>query len=198
MAENIQHDASPAKAGKRGREPKSLTPAKGKGQPWTFPKNTLEESITVAKAIEEKHGGNPMRAPELAKAVSYRLSNDWRFLDLLRSANQYGIVSGSGANATISLTKLGQDIVAPSSPTQRSEALLEAFRSVKDFGEVEKFYKGKRIPEDEFFLNTLTRDFKIPRDRVDQFASVFTMNLEYLNAFSVGPVKSDQAPESEP
>jgi hypothetical protein len=198
MPEDIQLQVPTKKLRKGGKKTQITIPAKTKRQPWTFPKNTLEESIGVAKAIEEKNAGNPMRAPELAKAVGYRQSNDWRFLDLLRSANQYGLVSGSGANATMALTKFGQDVVAPSSPTQRSDALLQAFRSVKEFAEVEAFYKGKRIPEDEFFLNTLTRDFKIPRDRVDQFASVFTKNLEFLKAFSAGTTKSDQAPAPEP
>jgi hypothetical protein len=161
----------------------------GKGTPWTFPKNVLEDAIRIAQAIEEKNAGNPMPAPDLAVAVGFKQSTDWRFGDLLRSAWQYGLVSGTGATASISLTSLGQDIVAPSSPTQRSEALLAAFRSVSDFAAVEKFYGGKRIPEDEFFLNTLTREFSIPRDRVDTFARVFLENLRYLRAFtpSVGP-----------
>src|SRR6202035_3191744 len=73
------------------------------------------------------------------------------------------------------------------SPQQRAQALLEAFRTVKDFADVEKFYGGKRIPEDEFFLNTLTRDFNISRDRVQQFAQVFLKNLAFLRAFSAAP-----------
>ncbi len=155
-----------------------------KGKPWTFPKNTLEDAIGIAKAIEEKNAGNPMPAQDLAIAVGFRQSNDWRFLDLLRSANQYGLAAGTGAGASIHLAKTGQDVVAPSSPHQRSEALLAAFRNVKDFEAVEKFYGGKRIPEDEFFLNTLTREFNIPRDRVEQFARVFVENLRFLRAFS--------------
>jgi hypothetical protein len=193
MTQGTQPNIS-TKPKKAETQPKS---AKSKGQPWTFPKNSLEDTIVIAKAIEEKNAGNPMRASELAKAVGFRLPTDWRFQDLLRSANQYGIVSGSGANATVSLTKLGQDIVAPSSPSQRSEALWQVFRSVKEFDEVEKFYKGKRIPEDEFFLNTLTRDFSIPRERVEQFASVFTKNLDFLKAFSAGSAKSEQASDAE-
>jgi hypothetical protein len=196
--ENNQPNTSSTRTGRGKGKSKAGNSAKSKGQPWTFPKNTLEDSIAVAKAIEDKHAGNPMPATDLAKAVGYRQSNDWRFLDLLRSANQYNLLSGSGANATISLTKLGQDVVAPSSPSQRSDALHEAFRSVKDFSEVEKFYKGKRIPEDEFFLNTLTRDFSIPRDRVEQFASVFTKNLEFLKAFSPTPGKSEHSADGEP
>jgi hypothetical protein len=81
-------------------------------------------------------------------------------------------------------------VVAPGSPQQRSEALLGAFRNVKSFAEVEEFYGGKRIPEDEFFLNTLTREFSIPKDRVDVFAKVFLENLRFLRSFSAGPPTS--------
>ena len=176
----------------------------GKGTPWTFPKNTLEDAIRVAQAIEEKNAGNPMYAPDLAVAVGFKQATDWRFGDLLRSANQYALVSGTGPSASISLTSLGQDIVAPSSPSQRAEALLAAFRSVSDFAAVEKFYGGKRIPEDEFFLNTLTREFDIPRDRVDTFARIFLENIRYLRAFapsgpetSVPPV-DDASPSATP
>jgi hypothetical protein len=154
--------------------------------PWTFPKHTLEDAIRVAKAIEDKNAGNPMPAASVATAVGYKQVQDWRFLELLRSANQYGLVDGTGPTAKISLAKLGQDIVAPSSPQQRTEGLFAAFRHVKDFDEVEKFYGGKAIPEDEFFLNTLTREFTIPRDRAETFAKVFTTNLTYLRSFAAG------------
>ncbi len=177
----------------------------GKGAPWTFPKNTLEDAIRVAKAVEEKNAGNPMHAADLAKALGYHQSNDWRFLDLLRSANLYGLVSGSGKTAKVSVERLGQDIVAPSSPQQRQAALLAAFRKVPEFSDVEKFYGGKRIPEDEFFANTLTRDFKVPRDRVERFSEIFLANLKFLRAFNASPVGAGEigpttpsAPEGEP
>jgi hypothetical protein len=171
----------PRRAAKKPKKP-AVDLSSAKGKPWTFPKNTLEDAIRIPKEIEEKNAGNPMPVAALATAVGYRLANDWRFLDLLRSSDQYGLVERTGGN--VSLTKLGQDVVAPSSPSQRSEALMTAFRSVTDFDAVEKFYGGKRIPEDEFFLNTLTREFKIPRDRVDTFAKIFVDNLKFLRAFT--------------
>lgn len=185
MAEESEKPAKKKATKKRASTPSQAASAKGK--PWTFPKNFLEDAIGVAKAIEEKNAGNPMPAQDVAVAVGFRQSNDWRFLDLLRSANQYGLVTGSGAAATVHLTQLGQDVVAPGSPSQRSEALLHAFRSVKEFEAVEKHYGGKRIPEDEFFLNTLTREFQIPRDRAEQFAKIFLENLKYLRAFAPAP-----------
>ena len=191
MAEDTEKPA-PAKVKTRGKRALSSDTNAAKRKPWTFPKNTLEEAIRVPKAVEEKNAGNPMPAKDLATAVGYRQASDWRFLDLLRSANQYGIVTGTGPTALVHLTKLGQDIVAPSSPSQRSEALLSAFRSVKDFEAVEKFYGGKRIPEDEFFLNTLGREFSIPRDRADHFAKVFLENLQYLRAFAAAPAPGEK------
>lgn len=190
MAEETENASSTKKAKKRRTRPTGSAES-AKRKPWTFPKNTLEDAIAIPKAIEEKNAGNPMHATDLAKAVGYKQANDWRFLDLLRSANQYGLVTGTGAAAAIHLTKLGQDIVAPSSPQVRSEALLAAFRNVKDFEAVEKFYGGKRIPEDEFFLNTLTREFNISRDRVSHFAEVFMENLKYLRAFAAAPASAE-------
>src|SRR5205085_7628220 len=164
----------------KSRKHPAVAAASAKGKPWTFPKNSLEDAIGVAKAVEEKNAGNPMPAQDIAVAIGFKQSSDWRFLDLLRSANQYGLVTGSGAAATVHLTQLGQDVVAPSSPSQRSDALLRVFRNVKEFEAVEKHYGGKRIPEDEFFLNTLTREFNVPRDRVEHFAKIFLENLKYL------------------
>jgi hypothetical protein len=183
-------------AEKRAKRKKRPTKDSTKRQPWTFPKNTLEDAIKVAKAIEEKNAGNPMPARDVAIAVGFRQPQDWRFLELLRSASQYGLVSGTGPTASVNLTKLGQDVVAPSSPSQRSEALLAAFRNVKDFEEVEKFYGGKHIPEDEFFLNTVTREFGIPKDRVETFATIFRDNLGFLRAFSPAAQSSDMTVSS--
>jgi hypothetical protein len=156
----------------------------GQGGPWTFPKHTLEKAIEVAQALEEKNAGKPLKAADFAPLVSFKRVQDWRYQDLLRSANQYGLVEGSGSAATIALTPLGQDIVAPSSASQRQKALLAAFNNVEVFKKVAEFYSGKRIPEDEFFGNTLVRDFAVIRERVPTFISVFTGNLAYLKAFA--------------
>lgn len=172
------------RAAKKSTKRKKPTRAPTSRQAWTFPKNSLEDALLIARAIEDKNAGNPMKANVLVKAVGYNQPNDWRFLDLLRSANQYGLVNGSGPNATVSLDRIGEDVVAPSSSAQRQQALLAAFRNVDDFHQVEEFYGGKRIPEDEFFENTVVREFNVPRDRVKTFTQVFTDNLRYLNLFN--------------
>ena len=61
--------------------------------PWMFPQNTLEEAISIAKAIEDKNAGKPMKADLLVKAIGFNKPNDWRFKNLLKSANLYELVS---------------------------------------------------------------------------------------------------------
>ena len=165
---------------------------------WTFPKNSLEDALLIPRSLEEKNAGRPMKAAQLVRAVGFNLPNDWRFLDLLRSANQYGLVLGSGANATVEMDKIGEDVVAPSSSAQRQEALVRAFRHVELFKNVEEFYGGKKIPEDEFFENTLVREFAVPRDRVKTFIDVFTKNLRYLNLFTARKRATDVAETERP
>jgi hypothetical protein len=179
----------PSKKPSRSISPRKVN-STGRGPTWTFPKCTLEDAIRVAKAIEDKNAGKPMHSKDIARAVGFN-QPDWRFLDLLRAANLYGLTLGSGASSLISLAPIGNDIVAPSASTQRQAALLGAFRNVDDFKRVESHYQGKRIPEDEFFINTLVRDFGVPRDRADKFTEVFINNLKFLRAFS-----SDESTDS--
>jgi hypothetical protein len=178
------------------RKPPGVRETASSLAPWKFPKNTVEDSLAVAKALDEKFAGNPTKAEELVKAVGFNKANDWRFQDLLKSAALYGITSGSGATATVHLEKSGEDIVSPGSSEQRQVALLAAFRNVPDFAAVEAFYKGKKIPEDEFFENTLIRQFGIPRDRVQTFSKVFLSNLNFLKAFRVTDKRDE--PETPP
>ena len=182
-------EALPKKNSKSTSKRKQKATKVGALAPWAFPKNTLEEALKVAKAIDEKFAGNPTKAEHLVKAVGFNRESDWRFLDLLKSSNLYGLTTGTGARATISLEKLAVDIISPASSEERQKSLLEAFRKVDDFKAVEAFYKDKKIPEDEFFENTLIRQFKIPRDRVEVFTRVFLSNLTFLKAFRVAHVK---------
>ncbi|TZG27239.1 hypothetical protein [Sphingomonas montanisoli] len=195
--------AGAAKAIPASKKDIASKPSKPAAAPWTFPKTTLEEAIKIARAIEEQNAGNPMKPDMLAKAVGYNSVADWRFLDLLRAANQYGLVTGSGKISPVGLTQIGQDVVAPSAPTARPKALMAAFRSVEDFQKVEDFYNGKKLPEDEFFENNLYREFGIPRERVKSFIETFTSNLNYLHAFrpdrsGTGPVVTTEFRQREP
>jgi hypothetical protein len=161
-------------------------PAKAKqNKQWPFPVVTLEEAIKIAQMIHDEYAGRPMPARFLyviTRSSSSSLKN------LLRAANQYGIVAGSSINAYISLTELGRDIVAPVSPDQRQSALLKAFLNVELFRNLAEFYAGQPLPEVEFLKNNLERQFGIRRQQIPKFIDVFMSNLEYLKAFAVDDI----------
>jgi hypothetical protein len=180
-------------SGKKGRKQRSLVVTKPP-TPWNFPKHTLEDAILAAQAFEEKFASKPTPASDFVKAVGFRQSDDWRFKDLMKSADFYGLLKWEGATKDIEGTALGSDIVTPSDPAQRQKALLSAFNNVELFKKVAEHYAGKKIPEDEFFSNTLIRQFEVPRDRVETFIKVFTGNLNYLKAFAADKTSSGPAP----
>ena len=152
--------------------------------PLNFPKNPLEEAIRLAQAIEEKYAGKPVLSNQIAKPLGCSGAEDPRLKAIVRSANLYGLVSGTGIGEPMKLEQIGADIVAPKTSEQRRKALMSAFRNVELFDKVFKYYEGKRIPEDEYFSNTLVREFSVPREYVDLFIKVFVENTRYLKAFS--------------
>ena len=77
----------------------------------------------------------------------------------------------------------------PESHRIEKKALLAAFHNVEDFKKVDEFYGTKHIPEDEYFLNTLTRQFNIPKDRAEVFADVFRKNVKFLRSFNIRLVR---------
>lgn len=189
----VDRPARKGRASSKGQPARTAKPRPASKDPYTFPKESLESCVKLAQTIEETNAGKPLPATALTKRVGFNKSNDWRFLDLLRAANMFNLITGTGETATVALTKIGQDIVAPSSPDQRKKALLEAFESVEVFKQVAKFYSGKKIPDDEYFANTLVREFDIQRERVPKFTEVFIGSLLYLQSFGV-PTASSGAP----
>jgi hypothetical protein len=167
---------------------------KGLPPAWTFPRHPLEDALRIARTLEDKFAGKPTPAEDLARGLGFNRADDWRFLEPLRSANQYGLVSGSGARSTVEMAPIGVNLVAPSDPTQRRRALQEAFNNVELFRQVAEHYGDKPIPEDEFFINTVTRQFGVPRERAETFSEVFRKNIAFLRSFQVEVAVEQPAP----
>lgn len=174
-----------ARTSKKNSKKNTSTSRKNTKDPYNFPKVSLEDAIKLAQAIDEKFAGHPTPADELVKAVGMHKPSDWRFLDLLRAGEFYGVTRGTGETATVEITDLGENVVAPSDAKQRKESLLAAFESVELFKKVNDHYRKRPLPDDEFVENTLNREFSIPKERVNAFKSVFQQTQHYLREFGV-------------
>ncbi|MGH7770801.1 MAG: TIR domain-containing protein [Candidatus Binatia bacterium] len=144
-----------------------------------FPKHTLEEAIRVAKALEEKNGGQPLPPTETAIAVGKSPgSSDFRVL--LSSSIKYGLTSGSYNQERVSLQELGRNIVEPTSQESSHRALVTAALNPPTFRTIYDYFKGKKLPEATFFQNTIVREFQVPREQSGKCVNVFSTNMEYV------------------
>ncbi len=144
-----------------------------------FPKHSLRIALRVATAIQEKNSGNPLPPTDIAIAIEKSPgSSDFRVL--LSSSIKYGLTTGSYNQARVSLTALAREFLEPTSYEARSKALSQAAFTPPIFAKIFFAYKGKKVPDPQFFQNALVRDFGVSRDQAARCASIFQDNAEYL------------------
>ncbi len=144
-----------------------------------FPKDNFELALKVAQALENKNGGNPLPPQEVAIALG-RSPGSSAFRILLSSSIKYGLTTGSYNMSRITLTTLGKDIVEPKDEESGKMAIAKSIMKPELFTKVFDYYKGKKVPDSNFFENTLFRDFAIPKKQTKTFVEIFMSNIEYL------------------
>ena len=144
-----------------------------------FPKHSLKAALRIAQALEDKNSGNPMPPTDVAIAIEKSPgSSDFRML--LSSSIKYGLTTGSFNQSKITLTELARDIVAPTSDGSKNKALLKSVFTPQLFQSIFASYKGKKVPDMQFFQNALVRDFGVSKDQAARCAAIFYENAEYL------------------
>jgi hypothetical protein len=163
----------------KAAEAKSLDTDDRKRARSDFPKDTLEQAVRVAHALEEANGGRPLPPIETATALGISPgSSDLRVL--LSSSLKYGLTQGSYKSERISLDPLGREIVEPTSPETQRDAQVRASLTPPTFRSIYDYFKGKKLPEKTFFENTVVREFSLPREHAEVCVRVFTTNMEFV------------------
>ena len=144
-----------------------------------YPPFSLEESLVIANAIQEKNAGKPMKRLLLADAIGRKpTSSDFRVL--LSSSYKYGLTSGTEKAEYISLTSLGTKVTRPTSEETKAKSIQEAALTPETFKKVFSHFKdGKFPPSGQFFENTLEQEFGIPREHVKELVSLLAKNGKF-------------------
>lgn len=176
---------------KRGELPNPLkatddSPSRARSD---FPKHTLEEALRVAKAIEDANGGRAYPPNDTAIALNMSPgSSAWRTLSA--ASFKYGLTSGTYKSERLALTPLGLRVVEPTSSEDRMAALFSAALIPPTFSRVFDAFRSKKIPPLNFFQNTLSREFDVPKEQASLCGSIFVNNAEFVGA--VRTTKSGQ------
>lgn len=155
-------------------------PSRGsKGPKRNFPRRTLEDALKIPEAIHQHHGGNPWATAEVAVAIG-STPKSGTFFYWAAAARDYGLTEGGRDSAFITMLELGRRAVAPTSSEERSQALVDAFFNVPVFRQVVEFYKGSKLPPEEFLTNTLEQNFGVARDFIPEFIQIFEANARFV------------------
>ena len=149
-----------------------------------FPKHTLTEALKVARALADKNGGQPLPPTETAIAMGLSPGSS-EFRILLSSSIKYGLTSGSYNSERVSLEEAGRNIVEPRSPEDERRALILAALTPPTFRGIYDYFRSKKLPDEAFFVNTVVREFQVPREHAVKCVQVFTKNLEQTGLIHV-------------
>jgi predicted nucleotide-binding protein len=146
------------------------------------PRVSLPQALRVPRALADHYGKKPARPLDIAAALEMSPTSG-SFRDLCGAAIGYGLTEGGPNASAISLTQLGQRIVAPLEEGEdhrslRAAALIPTVE--KNF--LEK-YDGSPLPAEKIGCNVL-ETMSVPADAAQR-----VLNLIIENARSVGFLK---------
>ncbi len=144
-----------------------------------FPGHTLQETLQVPQAIQDQNNGRPMRRVLLASAIGRKPASS-EVKHLLSSSAKYGFTIGSEKSAEISLTELGVSITKPRNPAERATAMKRAAMHPELFRRIYDHYDDGKLPQGQFFLSVLERDFAVPRERAEECSDFVTRNGQFV------------------
>ena len=143
-----------------------------------YPIHTLEVALSVAKAIQDSNSGLPFARTDLAGALGTTPSSSGYTMRLNSSA-KYGLTRGGYNDDLISLTPLGQSIVAPQEQTEARRSLIEAAITPDIFSRFYDMLERRQLPEDTYVRNTLHRELDVRSDLADECLEVIKANGLY-------------------
>ena len=151
-----------------------------------FPKATLEEAARIATTIEEVNAGRPYPPTDTAIALNMSPGGSaWRVLTA--ASFKYGLTTGNYKSERLEITPLALRIVAPTSSEDKAAALFQAAMNPATFKAIFDYLKGKKLPLQEFFENTLVREFSVPKEQAALAVDIFTKNAKYVGLTRTTP-----------
>ena len=158
--------------GKRGRKAGAVI----------FPRNSLNEALRVPQVIWEKNAGNPFPLLDIASKLGHSPMSS-SFIELVRSSQRYGLTNESFTQEltkTISLTPVGNSIVAPT-PDENTNALKRKALETPDvFQKVLASLNGKIIPPPDVFKNLLIRSYHLDKADAEACYQILMQNIKEL------------------
>ena len=151
-----------------------------------YPTYTLEDALSVARAIYEVNAGLPFDRELLAGALGTTPKSS-AFTMRLNASAAYGLTEGGYNDPDIRLTELGETIVS-STPGDagRSHAVAKAAANPDTFGGFYRLFDGRRLPQSNYLHNILERELGIRSNLADECLGILWDNGEFAGLITEG------------
>jgi len=137
---------------------------------FKYPYYPLSSALRLAAAVKDLGGGRtPVKKSLLAKHLG-TAENVAAFAQGLTSAKAFGVIDGHG---DYSLTEISKRYYFPTTETDKSLALLDAFSAPPAFAELLKRFDGDKLPTRDILGNILHRELGIPDSWKERVAGLF-------------------------
>lgn len=147
------------------------------------PSVTLAEALTVPQTIKDNFAGQATAPLLVAEACEVSpASSNWRLLT--GAAVAYGLTNGAYNAKEISITPLGERIVAPLIEGDSEVALREAALKPSILSEFYHQYNGNKLPKAEIAHNVLQKK-GIPPERLENAWNILRANATQTNMLRV-------------
>ena len=148
-----------------------------------YPSYTLQDSVSVPKAIYEVNAGLPFDRELLAGALGTTPKSS-AFTMRLNSSAAYGLTEGGYNDPDIRLTNLGETVVAGDGEDARVRALAEAAMTPETFAGFYELLDGRILPQSEYLHNILQRQLGVRPDLAEECLGILQDNGEFAGIIS--------------
>lgn len=139
-----------------------------------YPRHSVSKALRIPRAILEQNAGKPCGDSEALKFAGLSYNGPSRVE--LSSSIKYGLLHRP-ATGTVGVTDLAKKILRPQKPNDAVDGLREAVLRAPDIADVYTHYRGENVPDEEFFRNALVDTFKVPKDKIEEFKTIFFEDL---------------------
>jgi hypothetical protein len=142
--------------------------------PAKYPRNAVDKSLRIPKAILEQNAGKPCTVKESAAFLGVGAAGPYQVE--VSSGIKFGFLERPSPGQ-IAVTERAKRVLRPQEPQDKLSGLREAVLSAPVVSEVYGHYRGENLPDSQFFHNTLVDTFGVPPDKVVEFQDIFIESL---------------------
>ena len=148
-----------------------------------YPSYTLQDALSVARAIYDSNAGLPFDRELLAQALGTTPKSS-AFTMRLNASAAYGLTEGGYNDPDIRLTDLGETVVASPEGSWREAAIVEAATSPDTFSRFYEMLDGRRLPQSANLRSILQRDLGVREDLTEECLRILRGNGEFAGIIS--------------